>query len=233
MTRKTYPLSPVSPYDFIATGELGPVQMVSGGRMLRTLTRGGRYCGGIYASINRDKPLSDEIERIPGRDSVAFELAPYETCHGNRDFTSRGEYGTVNVPRYDPETAGEHPDYALWNTAAGALSDASLALTSDYGRTGPPHFERGRWQCRYVGSDGVNTVWHHCRAISAGLLPVSMGSRPHFLAVDARGAQYRLCVHWRRDPDCGASLDVAAIHQGGPTAAIPQYLKRWALSRCR
>jgi hypothetical protein len=208
--------------------------MVSGARMLRTLTRDGRYWGGIYANINPDKPLSDEIQRVPGRDYVSFELVPYETCHGNPDFRSRGEAGAVMVPRYGSGSTAEHPDYVLWNVAAGALSAASLSLSSQYNRLEPVQFEQGRWKCRYVGSDGVDTVWHQCRSLSAGLLPVQTGKRPHFLAVDATGAKYRLVVYWRREPDTYGDVvhDVAAIHVGGPTAAIPQYLKRWVLSRC-
>jgi hypothetical protein len=232
MSALTYPLSPVCTYDYAASGDLGPIQMVSGGRMLRTLTVDGRYYGGIYAAINPDKPLSDEIRRVPGRDYVSFEIAPYETCHRNPEFRSRGESGGVMVPRYG--SPGEHGDYVLWNQAAAALVGASHTLTSQYGSLSRVHFEQGRWRCGYVGSDGVDTVWRHSRALSAGLLRVASGHRPHFLAIDSAGAQYRLVAYWRREPETtDVVLDVAAIHLSGPTASIPEYLKRWVLGRCR
>lgn len=232
-----YPLSPTAPYDYIADGDLGPIQMVSGGRMLRTLTVDDRYYGGIYAHISDDQPLSDTIHRVPGRDYVNFDLVPYETCHRNPDFRSRGETGGVQVPRYAVRLDGtgyEHTDYTLWIQAAAALVAASHNLTSKYASLGGVHFERGRWRCGYVGTDGVDTVWRGAKAISAGLLMVRSGHRPHFLAIDKAGAQYRLCVYWRREsePFGEVVLDVAAVHTGGPTASIPDYLKRWVLSRC-
>lgn len=237
MALQTYPLSMAAPFDYSAAGQLGPIQHVSGARMLRHLTVDGFYYGAIYGAIASDRPLSEDLHRVPGRDSVAFTLAPYEHSHRNRDFTSWGPHGGVAVPRYGCRLDGsgyEHTDYTLWNTAAAALSVASLDLTFRFNRFELVQFEQGRWRCSYVGTDGVDTVWHQCRTLSAGILRVRSGGRPHFLAVDAAGARYRLCVFWRRESEPFGDVvqDVAAIHLGGPTADIPGYLRRWVLSRC-
>jgi hypothetical protein len=217
--------------DYLATGDLGPVHFVSGGRMRRDLTLSGYYAGSLY--VESAAWIGLEASQIKRRDKVYFSVAPYERNHRNRDYTAAGESGGCSLSPYYLHNGQALNDYELWNQAAAILQQESDRVTIRYSNP-KDHFLQGRWRCGYVGNSGRDTVWGNCRTISHGLLRSNPSSRAHFVARDKAGAAYRLVAEWQPLPDTMGQrigLNVAAIHLGGPTAKLPRYLLQWVESR--
>jgi len=217
--------------DYLATGDLGPINFVSGGRMRRDLTLNGYYAGSLY--VESQAWIGLEASQIKRRESVWFSVAPYERNHKNRDYTAAGESGGCSLFPYYSHNGEPLTDHELWNKAAAILHQESDKVTIRYNNP-RDHFLRGRWRCGYVGNSGKDTVWANCQTISHGLLRSAPSSRAHFVARDKAGASYRLVAEWQTLPDTMGQyvgLNIAAIHLGGPTAKLPNYLLNWAKSR--
>ena len=230
---QTYTLNgPISASrDYITTGELGPLNFVSGGRIRRDLMLSGYYAGSLY--VETQALIGPESSQIKRRDKVYFSLAPYERNHRNRDCTAAGEIGGCSLFPYYSHNGEALSDYELWNQAAAILHQESDKLTIRYNWP-RVHFQHGRWKCGYVGNSGRDTVWNDCQTISHGLLRSAPSSRAHFVARDKAGAAYRLVAEWQTLPDTMGQyvgLNIAAIHLGGPTAKLPNYLLDWVKSR--
>lgn len=97
---QTYTLSgPVdASRDYLATGDLGPINFVSGGRIRRDLFLGGYYAGSLY--VESQAWIGLEASQIKRRDSVWFSVAPYERNHKNRDYIAAGESGGCTLFPY-------------------------------------------------------------------------------------------------------------------------------------
>lgn len=217
--------------DYIATGELGPLNFVSGGRIRRDLTLNGYYAGSLY--VETQALIGLEASQIKRQDKVYFSLAPYERNHRNRDYTAAGEIGGCALFPFHSHNGEPLNDYELWNQAAAILHQESDRVTIRYNNP-RDHFLHGRWKCGYVGNSGRDTVWNNCQTISHGLLASNPSSRAHFVARDKAGAAYRLVAEWQTLPDTmgqHVGLNIAAIHLGGPTAKLPNYLLKWVKTR--
>jgi hypothetical protein len=226
-----------SSIDYIASGELGPIQHVSGSRLRRHLTlNNGTYAGAIYACATEPiGPNSDKIARS-ALDSVVFTIAPYERNHLNRDLTSWGPQQFASVPRYgrrwDDGASVERGDHELWNNAASQLYAASDSLTLSYGRV-PSHFVKGTWQAGYVGNPGRDTVWSDCRAISHGIIPCEISSPAHFNARHKSGTVLRIVARWEPLTHGGCERRLAIMKVRGDAVRVPKYLTRWIETRLR
>ena len=217
--------------DYLATGDLGPILHVGGGRMRRDLTLNGYYAGSLY--VESSALIGLESATIKRRVETYFSLATYERNHRNRDYTASGSGGGCALVPHDPTNGRPLNDHELWNQAAAILHQESDRLTLRYSNP-KDHFIKGRWRCGYVGNSGRDTVWRDCQTISHGLLASNPSSRAHFVARDHSGAAYRLVAEWQILPDTmgqRVGLKVAAIHLGGPTAKLPRYLLNWVKSR--
>lgn len=223
--------------DYIATGELGPIQFVSANRLRRHLTLSdGTYAGALYANAAESiGPDANKLARnLP--DSIAFTIAPYDRCHLNRDLTAWGEQATAYVPRYgrrcDDGASIQWGDYEAWNRAANLLRAASDTLTLTYGRV-PAHFARGSWQAGYVGNAGRSTVWGDCRKLSPGIIPCEIGSPAHFTARHKCGTVLRIVAKWEPLTYGGCERRLAIMKLRGEPVKVPQYLTRWIEQRLR
>lgn len=219
-TTETY----VSAGDYISTGCLGPVQQVSANRMLRACEFGWLYVGAS------DWPDCSTIARPLG-DRVAFTLVPVERRLRDPSVQARGPSGVAYVATHDQY--GERNDFQLWNEAAAALQAASDEATLNYGRK-PCHFSKGHWQVGYVGTSGLETIWHACRTIGAGVIGVRRGYAAHFVATHTKGATYRVRVDWGPMREGYTDLEASVHFIGEPSETRPPlYVTRWCLSRCR
>lgn len=222
-----YPVIEPGSRDYVGSGELGPVQHISGCRMMRGSAYGALYVGA------EEYPNWGTIAR-PLSDAIAFTLVPYERNLKAADLQARGESGRLLVPRFN--RYGERNDYELWNVAAASLHHASDALTIAYNRCAP-HYERGSWRVSYVGTSGRDTVWAKAQTISARLIRVSTQGPAHFVAKHASGSEYRVIVRWHSIPDASLyeylSLQTFPYLVTGEHRKIPKYVTDWILSRCQ
>lgn len=213
--------------DYIGSGELGPIQHVSGCRMMRGSVYGVLYVGA------EEFPQWDTISK-PLSDAVAFMLVPYERNLSAPELQARGASGCVLVPRFS--RYGERNDYELWNVAAASLQHASDLVTRTY-NTCRPHIERGAWTVSYVGTTGKDTVWAQAKSLSARLISVTTQGPAHFVAKHKSGTAYRVIVRWDKVPESAywecLSLQVSPYLLSGEHRSIPKYVTDWILSRCQ
>jgi hypothetical protein len=228
MTAATY----IPHFDYTATGELGPIQHVGGGRLCRHLTLGGFYAGAVYAMPASWFGADSETLARPLSDVVSFELAPYERNHQNRDLTAWGERSFYRAPRFSRRVDGstfEHADYTLWNDAATALYQESSKLTATFNQT-PAQFERGPWRAGYVGTSGLATCWAQMQRLSAHSIRSTTAHPAHFAAQHESGAKLRIVAKWEPTLS-GAERRLAVMSVRGPAVKVPRYLLDWIEGR--